>query len=169
MPASGNIPSLFLCRIQLRSGKSTGDVGIQNRPRVREWSASYYNNGYSPSWHLYSQFLKEGGPHQPDLYIFNQSDDYLMIGKAEENGKSKKFYDDIYEMDVIWYSGVVIFFQKIRMNKPVTTIKGKVECMACNNESAFPVCTNSMLMGEQGLKRTNNPFRAGPLSQEKVQ
>ncbi len=41
-------------------------------------------------------------------------------------------------MDITWYSSIVTFFQKIRLNKPVTTISGKVEYMTCNNEVCIP-------------------------------
>lgn len=91
----------------------------------------------TPSWHLYSQFIKEGGP-QPTRFIFEQSSDYVPIGKTEEKGKQTKFYDDIYEMDIIWYSDEVSFCQKIRLNQPVTVIKGKVEYMTCNNSICVP-------------------------------
>lgn len=91
----------------------------------------------APSWHLYSQFINEGGP-QPTRIILDHPDAYTLLGKAEERGKQTTFYDPIYEMDITWYSDEVSFHQKIKMNQPVTFIKGKVEYMICNNSVCVP-------------------------------
>jgi len=91
----------------------------------------------APGWHLYSQLLKEGGPI-PTRFKFERSDDYLLIGSTEEKGKQVKFYDNIYEMDIIWYANEVSFYQRISLNEPETIIKGKVAYMACNNEVCIP-------------------------------
>ncbi len=91
----------------------------------------------APSWHLYSQYIKEGGP-QPTRFIFEPSDEYVRIGKTEEKGTQTKFYDDIYEMEIVWYSNEVSFLQRVKLNQPVTAIKGKVEYMTCNNAVCIP-------------------------------
>lgn len=91
----------------------------------------------APGWHLYSQHLKEGGP-QPTRFSFHQSDGYIVMGQAEEKGKQTTFYDDIYEMEITWYSETASFLQKFRLNEPVTTIIGEVEYMTCNNQICVP-------------------------------
>ena len=91
----------------------------------------------APGWHLYSQQLKEGGP-QPTRFNFYLSDEYIPVGKANEKGSQTKFYDEIYEMEITWYTETVSFLQKFRLNEPVTTIKGEVEYMTCNNQICVP-------------------------------
>ena len=91
----------------------------------------------APSWHLYSQYIKEGGP-RPTKCIFEDNSDYVRIGRIEEKGRQTKFYDDIYEMDIVWYSNEVSFLQRVKLNRTVTVIKGKVEYMTCNNAVCIP-------------------------------
>lgn len=90
-----------------------------------------------PGWHLYSQFIKEGGPI-PTRFRFEPGDGYVPVSPMDERGKEARFYDDLYEMDIIWYSDVVTFSQRIRLVHPETIIKGKVEFMTCNDEVCIP-------------------------------
>jgi len=87
-----------------------------------------------PGWHLYSQHLKQGGP-QPTKFTFDSSDSYTLTGTTNENGKAYKYYDDIYEMEIVWYSGTVTFTNKIILTQPITAIKGTVEYMTCNDHT----------------------------------
>jgi hypothetical protein len=91
----------------------------------------------APGWHLYSQYLKEGGP-QPTRFSFYQSDAYTPVGQDAEKGEETTFYDEIYEMEITWYSRTVSFVQKFRLNEPVTAINGKVEYMTCNDHICIP-------------------------------
>lgn len=91
----------------------------------------------APTWHLYSQNLKKGGP-LPTRITFEPSGDYTLIGKMEESGKPVRFYDSVFNMEVTWYSEAVTFSQKIRANRPSPVVKGKVEFMICNGEMCLP-------------------------------
>jgi len=91
----------------------------------------------APAWHLYSQFIKEGGPF-PTRFIFEQTDDFVPLGKPEEKGEPIKFYDDLFEMDITWYKGTVSFLQKIRLIQPFVTIRGRIEYMTCNDDLCVP-------------------------------
>ena len=91
----------------------------------------------SPGWHLYSQTIGEGGP-RPTRIFFEETNEFVLVGSAEEKGDPTKLRDETYEMEIIWYSGTVTFLQKIRLNQPVTFIKGRVEYMTCNNYVCIP-------------------------------
>jgi len=91
----------------------------------------------APGWHLYSQFIKDGGPI-PTRISFDQSFDFMLIGKTEESGNSVKFHDEVYEMEITWYSETVSFFQKIKLNQLASSIKGSVEYMTCNSYICAP-------------------------------
>ena len=88
-------------------------------------------------WHLYSQHINDSGP-MPTRFSFASSEDYLLIGKPSESGNAVKFYDDDYATEIIWYSGTVSFIQKVKLAKPVTSVKGTVEFMTCNDHSCIP-------------------------------
>ena len=91
----------------------------------------------APGWHLYSQFMEEGGP-MPTRFSFERSDDYVLLGKTEEDGNPVKFHDDTYEMDITWYTTGVSFVQRIRLVQPVTAINGVIDYMVCNDHICVP-------------------------------
>ena len=91
----------------------------------------------APGWHLYSQSIKEGGPIATQ-FRFDPNDNYVLTGATEEKGKAARFYDDIYEMEITWYAGIVTFAQRIILNKRGANIKGTVEYMTCNSEVCIP-------------------------------
>ena len=82
-------------------------------------------------WHLYSQFTPEGGPLPLVLNYKNQKGNYKLIGKTKE-GKYKKAYNDIFELDEYYFSGVTKFTQRIQvLNPKLKTIDVFVEGQAC--------------------------------------
>ncbi len=91
----------------------------------------------APGWHLYSQFLEEGGP-MPTSFKFQQSDHYKVIGQPQENGNLSRFRDDIYEMEITWYTHEVSFLQRVQLFQPGATVNGIVEYMVCNKHSCVP-------------------------------
>ncbi len=95
------------------------------------------NASIAPGWHLYSQFLKDGGPI-PTHISFASSKDYTLVGKPTEDGEPVKFHDKRFDMDIVWYSASAQFLQKIMLHRPVTTIKGRIEYMVCNDKLCIP-------------------------------
>src|SRR5688572_2485259 len=61
-----------------------------------------------PGWHIYSQHINEGGP-TPTVIMFDESQDYIILGKVVEVGDPVKFYDSLYEMEITWYMEQVCF------------------------------------------------------------
>lgn len=82
-------------------------------------------------WHIYSQHLKSGGPTKT-TFTFAPSKDYSFVGKPTEP-KAVVYYDKNFDMNVGYFMGQVIFQQKIKLNKAVSSVKGKVEFMACDD------------------------------------
>jgi thiol:disulfide interchange protein DsbD len=91
----------------------------------------------APGWHLYSQFMEEGGP-MPTRFSFERSDGYVMLGKTGEDGNPVKFHDDIYEMEITWYTTEVSFFQKIMLLQAATAVNGVIDYMVCNDHICVP-------------------------------
>lgn len=106
-----------------------------------------------PGWHLYSQYGHEDGPI-PTTFSFERSESYILIGRPEEKGKAVKTYNDLYEMDITWYTGQVYFLQKVKLLKPVSAIKGIIDYMTCNDHVCIPF--------KQEFIITINPIRKMP-------
>ncbi|WP_267298415.1 protein-disulfide reductase DsbD family protein [Parachryseolinea silvisoli] len=88
-------------------------------------------------WHIYSQYIEEGGP-LPTTISFSASQDYTLVDKVKEEGMAVKSYDKTFMMDIVWYARSVVFSQKVKLHTPLTIIQGKVEFMVCTEEMCLP-------------------------------
>ncbi|HEY0057461.1 MAG TPA: cytochrome c biogenesis protein CcdA [Pedobacter sp.] len=89
-----------------------------------------------PGWHVYSQFIAEGGPI-PTSFTFEKSKNYELIGKVTESPKATGSFDKNFNMQIAWHENHVVFKQLIKP-KANTTVKGKVEFMVCNDQKCLP-------------------------------
>jgi thiol:disulfide interchange protein len=89
------------------------------------------------SWHLYSQFIADGGP-VPTSFKFNPSPDYVLVGKVAESPKPKKVYEKVFEMDVAFFEKKAVFTQKIKLKVPDAKIKGTLTFMVCDDSQCLP-------------------------------
>ena len=87
-------------------------------------------------WHVYSQFIGEGGP-VPTSFIFNKNKDYSLIGKVTETPKALTEFDKTFDIQVAWHENKVVFKQKIAIKKPEVKITGVLEFMVCNDEKCL--------------------------------
>lgn len=88
-------------------------------------------------WHIYSQHIPADGP-KPTQFVFSTSPDYELIGKVKEMSPVIKTHDKSFDMDISYFGNKAVFVQKIKLNKPQTTVKGSVEFMICNDEQCLP-------------------------------
>lgn len=91
----------------------------------------------SNGWHLYSQYLGEGGP-LPTQFIFRKNPAYELVDSTMELGNGDTFFDNTYDMKITWYDSHVTFKQKIKIITRRTTVVGSVHYMTCNNEICTP-------------------------------
>lgn len=88
-------------------------------------------------WHVYSQFIAEGGPI-PTSFSFNKNKDFDLLGKISETPKASSAYDNNFGMQISWHEHQVIFKQKIKLNKAETKASGTLEFMVCNDKQCLP-------------------------------
>jgi len=89
------------------------------------------------SWHLYSQFIGEGGP-VPTSFKFKPSPDYTLVGKVSESPKPKKIFEKVFEMEVAFFEKKATFTQKVRLKVPAAKIKGTLTFMVCDDSQCLP-------------------------------
>ncbi|HZK68832.1 MAG TPA: cytochrome c biogenesis protein CcdA [Paludibacter sp.] len=89
------------------------------------------------NWHLYSQFIGEGGP-VPTSFKFKPSPDYVLVGKVSESPKPKKIYEKVFEMEVAFFEKKATFTQKINLKVPAAKIKGTLTFMVCDDSQCLP-------------------------------
>ena len=88
-------------------------------------------------WHIYSTNLKDGGPIKTS-FTFAPSKQYAVIGKTIEPTPLSKF-EKAFNMNVTYFEKTVTFQQKIKLKSAaVTSVKGKLEYMTCNDKKCLP-------------------------------
>ncbi|MGM9478756.1 protein-disulfide reductase DsbD domain-containing protein [Pedobacter sp. GSP4] len=87
-------------------------------------------------WHLYSQFVKDGGPVKT-TFTFPSSATYSLVGKTIEPKAITKF-ESTFKMDVSYFEKSVVFQQKIKLKGKTATVKGSVEFMVCDDKQCLP-------------------------------
>ncbi|MBR5863421.1 MAG: thioredoxin family protein [Alistipes sp.] len=84
-------------------------------------------------WHIYDLGPYEGGP-MATAFTFEPAD-YELVGGVEAQGELVRHYDDIYEMEIGYYEGEVVFSQVVK--SAGAKIVASVEYMACNDSNCI--------------------------------
>src|ERR1700755_2250278 len=91
-----------------------------------------------PSWHIYSMNTPDGGP-VATTFNFKKNPLITIDGKTVEKGKSSTVHDDIFGVDVKYYSETVTFVQQVILKSAVkTNLSGSVKYMVCNDKMCLP-------------------------------
>ncbi|MBK0381510.1 thioredoxin family protein [Pedobacter sp. SD-b] len=126
----------------------TGFYGFSQILKPVKWSFSSQNINTKEAyliataniengWHVYSLNIPDGGPISTSL-TFVKSADYKLDGKTTEAPKPISAYDNNFGMQISWHENKAVFKQKIKLNKPETTVKGTLEFMVCNDKQCLP-------------------------------
>ena len=86
-------------------------------------------------WHIYDLGPYELGGPMATAFTFEPSSDYELVGGVEAQGELVRHYDDIYEMEIGYYEGEVVFSQVVK--SAGAKIVASVEYMACNDENCI--------------------------------
>ena len=88
-------------------------------------------------WHLYSQYIPEGGPIKTS-FVFNPSTSYELVGAVTE-GKPEEEFDPNFEMTLKYYSNEAVFKQEIKiLDQELFQADGELEFMTCDNSMCMP-------------------------------
>ncbi len=88
-------------------------------------------------WHLYSQFIEEGGPI-PTTFTFEDAQGYTRVGKVKELGDLHKAYDETFEMELSYFDKKVTFSQAVTLQGESAVVSGYLEFMVCDDEKCLP-------------------------------
>ncbi|MFC4209809.1 protein-disulfide reductase DsbD domain-containing protein [Pedobacter lithocola] len=87
-------------------------------------------------WHIYSQFVKAGGPVKTAI-TFPVHNTYSLIGPTIEPKATTK-YESSFKMNVSYFEKSVVFQQKMKLKTMPVYVKGRVEFMACDDKQCLP-------------------------------
>jgi len=89
-----------------------------------------------PGWHMYSQFLPEGGP-VVTKFSYTKNADVQIMGKVTEPKPVEEF-DKSFNMKLKYFFSKAVFTQRVKVNAAKTTLKGTIEFMSCNDSQCTP-------------------------------
>lgn len=88
-------------------------------------------------WHLYSQTQPEGAVNATVFSFENEGEAYELVGETEESESITEF-DQVFEMDLSFFSDMATFTQTIKLkDSSVNIINAEVEYQACDDEACI--------------------------------
>jgi len=88
-------------------------------------------------WHLYGQYFEDGGPIKLK-FNFVENSNYYLVDSVLESPKPHIVRDDIFDIDIQYFTNRVFFTQKVKVNKP-TEIKMILEGQICDDNTGMCV------------------------------
>lgn len=89
-------------------------------------------------WHIYGLNVPSGGPISTS-FTFTPSNDYELIGEVVPAVKPKTKYEEVFKMNVPYFSNEIVFQQRIKLKTTKAfAVKGSVEFMACDVKQCLP-------------------------------
>lgn len=95
-------------------------------------------------WHLYGQYIKEGGPSPTAFSFKNTSKKFELVGKTTED-KGHETIDKIFDMKIKYFEEKALFTQKIKfISDEITNISADVDFMVCDDSNCLPPSTEEL-------------------------
>ncbi|MCA5005984.1 protein-disulfide reductase DsbD domain-containing protein [Sphingobacterium bovistauri] len=88
-------------------------------------------------WHIYGQNVADGGPVST-TFKFENNKGFTLNGKPVENVKPKSKYEEVFKMNVPYFTNEVVFQQKVKLTGKQASVSGTVEYMACDKNQCLP-------------------------------
>lgn len=88
-------------------------------------------------WHLYGQYIEEGGPSRTAFTFKNTKKNFELVGKTTEE-KGHEVVDKIFDMKIKYFEDKALFTQKIKFTDAVSNVAGEVEFMVCDDSNCLP-------------------------------
>lgn len=110
---------------------------VKWKNRLEKVSATEFNliveASIEDDWHVYSQSSSPDGGLPMEIKFPNQKGNYELIGKTID-GKTKKAFNDIFEVDETFFEKTLKLTQKVKITNPtVGKIEMKIDYQVCKD------------------------------------
>lgn len=99
-----------------------------------------FSGKINPGWHVYSTGLPADGPISAALTT-EKAEGAKANGKLGHQGKEISTYDKMFDMNLRYFEGSVVFTQRYKIIASKYHIKGYLEYGACNDQNCMPPTT----------------------------
>jgi thiol:disulfide interchange protein len=104
-------------------------------------------------WHLYGQYIEEGGPSPTAFTFKNTQKNFELIGKTTE-GKGHEVVDKIFDMKIKYFEDKALFTQKIKFTSDeIVNITADVEFMVCDDSNCLPPTSEELSFKIPNVKK----------------
>lgn len=104
-------------------------------------------------WHLYGQYIEEGGPSRTAFNFKNPKKNFELIGKTTEE-KGHEVQDKIFDMKIKYFEDKALFTQKIKFTSDeVSNIAADVEFMVCDDSNCMPPSSEELTFKIPNVKK----------------
>lgn len=111
-----------------------------------------------PGWHLYSPDFAEGEGPQPLVITFPKTDGVKLNGKPVPSQAPHREMDEMFEMELTWWTGSVTLVQKFTATSPDFAIDVALTYGACNDQNCIPPSRESFnFKGTAKVKAAEQP------------
>jgi thiol:disulfide interchange protein len=94
-----------------------------------------FNATIAKGWHIYSQFIKDGGPNPTLIEVKNAA----KSGKASEASSHKSdHFDKQFEMQLVDFEQDATFTQRVQVKDLNTPVQATIEVQACDAGKCLP-------------------------------
>ncbi|HHM21051.1 MAG TPA: cytochrome C biogenesis protein [Bacteroidetes bacterium] len=94
----------------------------------------------SDNWYLYSQYLDSDEGPIPTSFSWPEDAGIELAGKTAEEGQKHEGFDRIFEMNVVKYSHLASFTQRVKTSGPAR-FSVDIEYMTCDETRCLPPTT----------------------------
>jgi thiol:disulfide interchange protein DsbD len=88
-------------------------------------------------WHIYSQFLKAGGP-VPTTFKFDHATGLTLVDSVTEKPEALSGFDQSFQMTIRFHENQVVFTQIVQAADPNTHVTGSLNFMVCSGQKCLP-------------------------------
>ncbi|RXM48402.1 protein-disulfide reductase DsbD [Flavobacterium sp. YO12] len=119
-------------------------------------------------WHLYGQYIEEGGPSPTAFTFKNTSKKFELVGKTTED-KGHETIDKIFNMKIKYFEDKAVFTQKIKfISDEITNVTADVDFMVCDDSNCLPPSTEELIFKIPNLKKMASAEETAVLKADSV-
>lgn len=104
-------------------------------------------------WHLYGQYIEEGGPSRTVFTFKNPQKKFELIDKTTEE-QGHEVVDKIFDMKIKYFEDKALFTQRIKFTSDIiTNIEAEVEFMVCDDTNCLPPSSEELAFKFRNAKK----------------
>ena len=150
---------LLFALIAFAIGNSQILEPVKWKTSIEKFSDTEYNlvskATIESGWHLYSQNVPADGPI-PTTFTFDDANGaFKFIGNTGEL-EGKTVDDPVFQMRIKFFEKSAIFVQRVQLLGDVTSVKGTVEFMVCDDTRCLPPTEVDLVFNITGNNKAEN-------------